>query len=1178
MGTTRACSAKRERGEKDANDAVEKKLKTRADGAHDGSAEGKTRALAVKCPTQPHCAEVPAADGESLKSQVQQLKKELREAYRALHRETCRTNSLTAQLENKQRACGTSAAEFQSGPPPSGHRRAPKSRVLRTMKETPALMKTKFDEDNLLANTVPTDECETSAGVDDVTFRPSSENGGDGATVRNASEGTNARTASKSKEDLLNNNDNISNRHLCETTHYSYDPNTDDGRELLRQHNQAVESLQQTFERQPNIDMNRKQVLRASMPRNAEELLRPAEGGGHSQQGEENHQRQQQQQQQQPSQSLATGIDSGGATPSAPGVPRSVAESRGTSDEAVCAAVQDATRALSDALMPFCSPELKEKAMEELQDGITIADFTLPNQPLIYCNSGFVRMTGYSKEMTIGRNCRFLQGAGTDPASVATLRNTMFKSGSCVVQLVNYRFTGEAFINYLSLTPITNEGGQLTHYVGIQSDITELLARKAAEMRAREEAAKAEAATESKSKFLANMSHEIRTPLNGMIAVGQMLAEGKLTPAQRELVTMIRSSGEVLLSLITDILDFSRIEANKLIIRNRPFNVIMVIESAIEIAGLKAAQKKINLAYYVHDDIPKYVKGDANRLQQILLNLLNNAVKFTEYGEVLLEVRRRDLTPSLLEMDENISNATENNTNNTNYAGAVDDRNVELQFSIRDTGIGISEEGLARLFISFSQVDSSPTRRFGGTGLGLVISRKLCEAMGGRMWADSQGLGRGSKFHFCVRVARTTDADVKKEASPTPGFPDTAQPKTADYRQTTRRVVEFFQISEFAGKHVLLNERCEMVREVLCRTMRSWGMRVTCVENEQEAITCINSIVRCTDVDASKVEKKTGMKLRMTGKASSQLRDSESNCDLKSLTLLPSGSSLDRQCGAVLDERPNAAKGEFFDVVLIEPGCSQLPVLLGVLADRMNRPAPTLVHTYWPESPSVTEGHKSDVTPSGALNMIPTEACDLSQYTQGTTIAGLRCVNISKPIRQGRLLDSLYELLVPVAAHTGDDSKGKGASVRGESPVEQDDGCVQGKSARILIAEDNQINLKVALGVLKRMNIESVTVARDGIEVLEKVHDEERGPDAFDVILMDLHMPRMGGIEATTEMRRLYPDHSTPVVAVTADAFEDSREKCKAVGFSGLLAKPFRIEELAETLKTRRVNQGTFVA
>lgn len=110
------------------------------------------------------------------------------------------------------------------------------------------------------------------------------------------------------------------------------------------------------------------------------------------------------------------------------------------------------------------------------------------------------------------------------------------------------------------------------------------------------------------------------------------------------------------------------------------------------------------------------------------------------------------------------------------------------------------------------------------------------------------------------------------------------------------------------------------------------------------------------------------------------------------------------------------------------------------------------------------------------------------------------------------------------------------------------------------------------------MNIESVTVARDGIEVLEKVHDEERGPDAFDVILMDLHMPRMGGIEATTEMRRLYPDHSTPVVAVTADAFEDSREKCKAVGFSGLLAKPFRIEELAETLKTGRVNQGTFVA
>ena len=120
----------------------------------------------------------------------------------------------------------------------------------------------------------------------------------------------------------------------------------------------------------------------------------------------------------------------------------------------------------------------------------------------------------------------------------------------------------------------------------------------------------------------------------------------------------------------------------------------------------------------------------------------------------------------------------------------------------------------------------------------------------------------------------------------------------------------------------------------------------------------------------------------------------------------------------------------------------------------------------------------------------------------------------------------------------------------------------------------NQINLKVAMGVLKRMDIEDVTVARDGIEVLEKVHDEEGGPDAFDVILMDLHMPRMGGIEATTELRRQYPEHSTPVVAVTADAFEDSREKCKSVGFSGLLAKPFRIEELMATLKVPRTDRS----
>ncbi|KXZ53572.1 hypothetical protein GPECTOR_6g489 [Gonium pectorale] len=195
---------------------------------------------------------------------------------------------------------------------------------------------------------------------------------------------------------------------------------------------------------------------------------------------------------------------------------------------------------------------LKDKAMDVLQEGITIADCSLPDMPLIYANAGFVRTTGYSTESVLGKNCRFLQGEGTDEASVRELRKAISGGKACVVQLLNYKRTGDPFVNYLSLTPIHDAlTGRLTHFVGVQSDITELVNHKRAELAAKHAALQAAVATEAKSQFLARMSHEIRTPLNGMIAVGQLLAETSLTPAQWDLVNTIRCSGETLLTLIT---------------------------------------------------------------------------------------------------------------------------------------------------------------------------------------------------------------------------------------------------------------------------------------------------------------------------------------------------------------------------------------------------------------------------------------------------------------------------------------------------------------------------------------------------------------------------------------------------------------------------------------------------
>ncbi|EFJ44100.1 hypothetical protein VOLCADRAFT_65291, partial [Volvox carteri f. nagariensis] len=238
------------------------------------------------------------------------------------------------------------------------------------------------------------------------------------------------------------------------------------------------------------------------------------------------------------------------------------------------------------------------------------------------------------------------------------------------------------------------------------------------------------------------MSHEIRTPLNGMIAVGQLLAETSLTPAQWDLVNTIRCSGETLLTLITDILDFSRIEANKMVLHNAVFKLDTVIEAAMEIAGLKAAQRRLQVAYHVAEHMPRMLYGDAQRLQQILLNVLNNGIKFTEEAG--------PSATSLLPSTAHPPAATAATTTATATGPEAEWPLLVVRFSVRDTGIGIAPADLGRLFNSFTQVDASPTRRYGGSGLGLAISRKLCEAMGGQMWAESEGLTQGSTFSWTI--------------------------------------------------------------------------------------------------------------------------------------------------------------------------------------------------------------------------------------------------------------------------------------------------------------------------------------------------------------------------------------------------------------------------------------------